>query len=386
MPKARTARLQPNSILRRQYKKESQIIPDWEQTNDKFRRAEKRLPELAAEALLKLQKVSTYKQTRSLVTIDILLPLSKSSLDKLKEWDSPIGRAAKAFDDSITSVQKKIGGEQVPEIFGNELKLRIICYLRGEQRHKNAVDEACQRLHGHNEQQAVQQENEMRNSLVQLFEDCGNPTKTNQQSDLLQICDELSRKTLDLEEATQDLITFREQLQQRLQDGGKVEQQDIDKAAKIIRKGGLGMPRSSDEDWATEMAAWYLGAVITSAEPNKNNQPECQAMPTWATETWATAQDIPKDRIASLEAFYIISNGPYKDTYGAEDQLGGNEKCWSASGLRASKPINWDKLSAALVYVNKSIGTWRVICKACESERIEEWQLRCGSTKASTAV
>ncbi|KID79442.1 Heat-labile enterotoxin IIA, A chain, partial [Metarhizium brunneum ARSEF 3297] len=175
----------------------------------------KTLPELAAEALLKLGKLSAYKQTRSLVTLDIILPLSQSSFDRLKQWDHPIGRAAKAFDDAITSMQEAIGGEQVPEIFGNKLKLRIICYLRGEQRYKSAVDYACERLHGSNEQQALEQENEMRDKLVQLFEDCGDATKTDEQNDLLQVCDELSRKTLDLEQATEELIAFRKQLQQK---------------------------------------------------------------------------------------------------------------------------------------------------------------------------
>ncbi|KAF5129567.1 hypothetical protein E5D57_005897 [Metarhizium anisopliae] len=74
----------------------------------------------------------------------------------------------------------------------------------------------------------------MRDKLVQLFEDCGDATKTDEQNDLLQVCDELSRKTLDLEQATEELIAFRKQLQQKVQDGGKVEQQDINEAAASV--------------------------------------------------------------------------------------------------------------------------------------------------------
>lgn len=46
----------------------------------------------------------------------------------------------------MASLQKAISGEQVPEIYGNTLKLRIICWFRGEQRYPLPVDRACQRL------------------------------------------------------------------------------------------------------------------------------------------------------------------------------------------------------------------------------------------------
>ncbi|KAM4060956.1 hypothetical protein HRG_007765 [Hirsutella rhossiliensis] len=46
----------------------------------------------------------------------------------------------------MASIQEAIGGPQVPEIYGNEWKLRIICWFRGEQQHKDPVDRACDKL------------------------------------------------------------------------------------------------------------------------------------------------------------------------------------------------------------------------------------------------
>ncbi|KAM3509237.1 hypothetical protein MY11210_006420, partial [Beauveria gryllotalpidicola] len=61
------------------------------------------------------------------VAFAALSPYAHDILHLVKSWDSPIGRA-------------------VPEIYGNVLKLRIICWFRGTQRWRNDVDDACDRL------------------------------------------------------------------------------------------------------------------------------------------------------------------------------------------------------------------------------------------------
>ncbi|KAM3453103.1 hypothetical protein MY3296_004030 [Beauveria thailandica] len=80
------------------------------------------------------------------VAFALLAPYAHDILDMVKSWDNPIGHAVTWFDNAMTSLQEAIGGPQVPEIYGNTLKLRIICWLRGEQRWKNDVDKACDRL------------------------------------------------------------------------------------------------------------------------------------------------------------------------------------------------------------------------------------------------
>ncbi|KAM3528351.1 hypothetical protein NHJ13051_002475 [Beauveria bassiana] len=80
------------------------------------------------------------------VAFAVLSPYAHDVLDLVKSWDNPIGHAVTWFDNSMASLQEAIGGPQVPEIYGNTLKLRLICWLRGEQRWPNDVDRACARL------------------------------------------------------------------------------------------------------------------------------------------------------------------------------------------------------------------------------------------------
>ncbi|OAA38438.1 Heat-labile enterotoxin IIA, A chain [Beauveria brongniartii RCEF 3172] len=80
------------------------------------------------------------------VAFAVLSPYAHDVLDLIKSWDNPIGHAVTWFDNSMASFQEAIGGPQVPEIYGNTLKLRLICWLRGEQRWPNDVDRACARL------------------------------------------------------------------------------------------------------------------------------------------------------------------------------------------------------------------------------------------------
>ncbi|TQV99908.1 hypothetical protein V2A60_005330 [Cordyceps javanica] len=80
------------------------------------------------------------------VAFAALSPYAHDILDLVKSWDNPIGHAVSWFDNAMASIQEAIGGPQVPEIYGNTLKLRFICWMRGEQRWKNDVDRACDRL------------------------------------------------------------------------------------------------------------------------------------------------------------------------------------------------------------------------------------------------
>ncbi|OAA36842.1 hypothetical protein NOR_07362 [Metarhizium rileyi] len=368
----------PKGVLRRQT--EDDDYPG-QATGIKIRESED-LPELAAEALLKLQNFPPQRQTRSLAVLDFILPVGKPLVQRLGAWAGPIGLAARTLDDAVKSFQECIGGRDVPEIHGNELKLRILCYLRGEQQHMNHVDMACRRLHGKDQTRAIEQENKLRSLLGQIFDNCTIAIKSNQDQDLLRLCDDLSRQTLDLNEAVEKLVTFRNQLQQKIQAGNQVEKDDVIKAARLIRQGSFGIPRSTDESWAKEMAAWYMQDLITSSKRRQPEPPGCYVPPAWVTKSSVKASDIPRDRIAGLEAFYIVSNGPFPEIYKAHAQFRGDETCLSAQGFRDAQPVQWDILSAALLYVNKKFAVWQVACKACRFEGSGEWQLRCGSTKS----
>ncbi|KID80909.1 Heat-labile enterotoxin IIA, A chain [Metarhizium guizhouense ARSEF 977] len=80
------------------------------------------------------------------VAFAALSPYAHDVLAMVKSWNNPIGHAVSWFDNTMTSIQEVIGGPQVPEIYGNTLELRFICWMRGQQRWKNDVDRACDRL------------------------------------------------------------------------------------------------------------------------------------------------------------------------------------------------------------------------------------------------
>ncbi|KAM3471130.1 hypothetical protein MY8738_009459 [Beauveria namnaoensis] len=115
------------------------------------------------------------------VAFAILSPYAHDVLDMVKSWDHPIGHAISWFDDTITSIQEAIGGPQVPEIYGNTLKLRFICWMRGEQRFKNDVDKACDRLRESQEAEASTPEEKRLKTVNDLLSTCEkleNPSET----------------------------------------------------------------------------------------------------------------------------------------------------------------------------------------------------------------
>ncbi|TQV91210.1 hypothetical protein V2A60_009392 [Cordyceps javanica] len=56
----------------------------------------------------------------------VLAPYAHSVLDLFRNWDSPIGYGIRWFDDAMARLQEAIGGPQRDDIYGNELKYKII--------------------------------------------------------------------------------------------------------------------------------------------------------------------------------------------------------------------------------------------------------------------
>lgn len=233
----------------------------------------------------------------------------------VKKWDNPIGRGVTWFDDSMASLQKSIGGEQVPEIHGNVLKLRIICWLRGEQRHPNSVDEACQRLRESDAAPKLDDAELRLKGLNQVLRACEAVEKTTSTSDAVQF------------EMLQRCDVFR------------------DKAAEL-------------EVLATD-AARPGGGVIDGVAGNGEGVP---------------ASSIAENREANGEAMEIM--GLYGELFQNDLALSGTEMCWSAAGLQSSQPPGWDLVSSALVYYAEN-GKAEASCRACQKE--DRWVLRCGS-------
>ncbi|KIE02728.1 Heat-labile enterotoxin IIA, A chain, partial [Metarhizium majus ARSEF 297] len=129
------------------------------------------------------------------VAFAALSPYAHDVLAIVKSWDNPIGHAVSWFDDTITSIQEAIGGPQVPEIYGNTLKLRFICWLRGEQRWKKDVDRACDRLRESKpnpptpEEKRVQTINNLLNACEKLEDPNEKLANADQKNELLERCE-----------------------------------------------------------------------------------------------------------------------------------------------------------------------------------------------------
>lgn len=134
------------------------------------------------------------------VAFSVLSPYAHDVLDLLKSWDNPIGHAVNWFDNAAASIQEFIGGPQVPEIYGNTLKLRLICWLRGEQKWKIDVDYACDRLRKANEPKPDNQSERLKsvNDILNACETLEQPSTalaTEQlKAELVERCEELRER------------------------------------------------------------------------------------------------------------------------------------------------------------------------------------------------
>ncbi|KAF1734735.1 hypothetical protein CRV24_006281 [Beauveria bassiana] len=61
----------------------------------------------------------------------LVAPYAHSALDSIKQWDNPIGYGLKWFDDAMASLQEAIGGPQRNDIYGNELKYKMVKGIGG---------------------------------------------------------------------------------------------------------------------------------------------------------------------------------------------------------------------------------------------------------------
>ncbi|OAA51813.1 hypothetical protein NOR_00406 [Metarhizium rileyi] len=60
-----------------------------------------------------------------------LVPVVQDLFEAIKNWDNPVGKSVLWFDNAIASVQEMIGGPSRSDIYGNDLKARLLCALKG---------------------------------------------------------------------------------------------------------------------------------------------------------------------------------------------------------------------------------------------------------------
>ncbi len=79
----------------------------------------------------KMARFSVPKSAGKAAVFMLVAPYAHSALDSIKQWDNPIGHGVKWFDDAMASLQEAIGGPQRDDIYGNELKYKMIKGIGG---------------------------------------------------------------------------------------------------------------------------------------------------------------------------------------------------------------------------------------------------------------
>ncbi|ATY62198.1 hypothetical protein A9K55_009095 [Cordyceps militaris] len=74
----------------------------------------------------KMARFSVPKSAGKAAVFMLVAPYAHSALDSIKQWDNPIGQGVKWFDGAMASLQEAIGGPQRDDIYGNELKYKMI--------------------------------------------------------------------------------------------------------------------------------------------------------------------------------------------------------------------------------------------------------------------
>ncbi|KID83558.1 Heat-labile enterotoxin IIA, A chain, partial [Metarhizium majus ARSEF 297] len=90
-------------------------------------------------------QLKTGAKSAGVIAFAALSPYARDALEKIKQWPV-IGPLVVGIDDLLRIIQEAIGGKPALTIDGNQLKLKFICALRGEQKWPNDVDKECQRM------------------------------------------------------------------------------------------------------------------------------------------------------------------------------------------------------------------------------------------------
>ncbi|EFY87820.1 hypothetical protein MAC_06187 [Metarhizium acridum CQMa 102] len=129
----------------------------------------------------KVAKFSRFRVPKSVgraTAFMVVAPYAHDLLDRLKQWDNPVGHAVRWFDDAMASLQEAIGGPQRDDIYGNELKYKIVKGIGGALQPWETTYEMHERLNMEAaakekaRQRAEEEEKERIRGLEELSETC----------------------------------------------------------------------------------------------------------------------------------------------------------------------------------------------------------------------
>jgi hypothetical protein len=324
-----------------------------------------------------------------MVAFGMLSPHAHNILKAIKNWDHPIGKAVAWFDDAMLSLQEEIGGKQVPEINGNEMKLWLICLLRDKNpQYPDPIDKACQRrrdapIEKRKQQQAIDGLNQVAELCEKIEENP--PVEEVMRHEVLKLCSKFAETLENMVDANAGMILLGEWARAKVLNNEQIEASDEAIAERFIEKGVFGPVTDSITD-VREFAVMYLESTsaynVIEVETDgslvvlNHDKP-----PVWTELLEIGASYIPEDKPAVDEALELLENTPFLFEFEREDgDLDMAKRCWTQASLLALQPRRWDRIAAGMVYLESKLlqKNSTLACLACQVP-IGYYVLRCGS-------
>ncbi|KAM3504498.1 hypothetical protein MY11210_008330 [Beauveria gryllotalpidicola] len=330
----------------------------------------------------------------AMVAFSTLSPYAHSILAAIKNWDHPFGAAVAWFDEAMTSLQEAIGGKNVPEIDGNELKLWLICLFRNNNpRNPNYIDELCRRHRDEPVEESKQQQ--AIDGLNQIAELCAKvegeapPMDEKIKTDVLALCDKYEETLESMVDANAGIILLGEWARARTLNNQDIEESDRVLVEGFIQKGALGPAVAANETDANAIASLYMEhmsdyAIVEIEENGSGMVIDHSKPPAWLELLQIGAGFVPEDREAIDEALKLLKGTPYLGQFDNEvgDHFYAVETCWDQAGLLMMQPRRWDRIAAVMTYLERKMRDTNsdLACAPCLVSS-GFWVLRCGSAE-----
>ncbi|KAM3507396.1 hypothetical protein MY10362_001778 [Beauveria mimosiformis] len=326
-----------------------------------------------------------------MVAFATLSPFAHDVLDAIKNWDNPVGKATTWFDEAMEGLQEAIGGKKVPEIDGNELKLWLICLFRSDSpRHPDPVDEACRRRRDvPTEEQKEKKAIDGLNQVSELCEtvEASPPTDKDIKTKVLKSCNKLAETMENMVDANAGLVLMGEVARARTLNNQDIEGSDQVVVEQFVKKGPFGPVANQTE--TSEIASLYLSHMSAykiveveddaSAVSINHDKP-----PVWLELLKMKATFVPEDRADVTQALLLLEGSPHLGLFDTEGRMRMKpvQTCWDQPGLLAFQPLDWDRVAAGIVYLERKLRETGsdLACTPCMTDRAS-WVLRCGAAE-----
>ncbi|TWU73484.1 hypothetical protein ED733_000835 [Metarhizium rileyi] len=346
---------------------------------------------VAAGGTSKYPRLRANGRGGTMVAFGMLSPYAHDILKAVEKWDNPVSKTVAWFEAGMSSIQEAIGGRNVPEIHGNELKLWLICLLRDSNpRYPDPVDKACRRRRdGPAEEQKQQQAIDGLNGVAELCEvaEQDPPADEGMRRKVAELCDKFADTLENMVDANAGMILLGEWSRAKTLNGGALEWSDVAAAIAFIDKGAFGAAAMNATE-VDDLATMYLQAasayaIIREEADGSGLIVDHDKPPLWTELLEIGASYIPEDRAAVSEALQLLEGTAHLREFDREgrDDLMAVHTCWTPESLLALQPRRWDRVLNAMIYLNDKLFETdsALACAPCQVRVSNFFVLRCGS-------